>query len=148
MKRIEELRPLSHEHHYVLQLSWKIRTGIKKGVELERIKNYTDWFYKNLLKAHMNAELEHVFPIIGLDHKLVKKALSHHRRLNKLFNDKGSLMRSLSLIEEELETAVRFEERILFKEIQEHTTEKDLVLLKTKLKRGKFEENTSDEFWL
>jgi len=34
IKRDKVLQPLSHDHHQGLLLCWKIRTGIKKGIEL------------------------------------------------------------------------------------------------------------------
>lgn len=38
LKRIEQLQYLSHEHHYGLQVCWKIRQGLSKDVSFERIK--------------------------------------------------------------------------------------------------------------
>ena len=49
LKRSKALQSLSREHHYGLLLCWKIRSGLKKAVDIERIKAYTDWFFKNSL---------------------------------------------------------------------------------------------------
>ena len=40
IKRSEFLKPISREHHHGLLLCWKIRAGLKKGIEPERIKLY------------------------------------------------------------------------------------------------------------
>src|SRR5690606_36276296 len=65
IKRDENIQPFSREHHHGLLLSWKIKTGFKKNLELERIKRYTDWFYKNQLLPHFEAEEKYLFPILG-----------------------------------------------------------------------------------
>ncbi len=38
IKRSVALKPLSREHHHGLLLSWKIREGFNRNVEIERIK--------------------------------------------------------------------------------------------------------------
>lgn len=147
LKRHKNLQPLSRDHHHTLLLSWKIRQGFKKKVDPQRMKKYCDWFYINHLQPHFEIEEQYVFPMLGNDHDLVKKALSEHRRLRKLFLDTAELERSLSLLEEELERHIRFEERVLFQEIQKNTTTKQLKNL-TKIHREEdFIENTEDEFW-
>ena len=45
LKRHKALQPLSRDHHHGLLLSWKIRSGFKKNIDVERIKVYADWFY-------------------------------------------------------------------------------------------------------
>ena len=115
---------VSRDHHHGLLLCWKIRTGFSKGVDLERIKRYTDWFFNTHLVPHFNLEEKYIFPILGEKHELVKRALTEHRRLIRLFTNTHSISKSLSLIEEELEQHIRFEERILFNEIQKIGTEK------------------------
>lgn len=147
LKRIEELRFLSREHHHGLLLCWKIRSGFAKQIDVSRIKTYVDWFYNNHIQQHFNIEENHIFPILGNGHKLVKKALSEHKRLHKLFNDEHNVQNALSLLEEELEQHIRFEERVLFKEIQNIATEKQLKLIAEIHTDEKFIDNTEDEFW-
>jgi iron-sulfur cluster repair protein YtfE (RIC family) len=148
IKRNNALQGVSREHHFGLLLCWKIRTGFSKGVVWQRIKTYTDWFYENHLVSHFNLEEDHIFPILGNDHEMVKKALTDHKRLHSLFTEKESISKSLGLIEEELETHIRFEERILFKEIQKIATEKQLETILNIHKDEKFDDNTNDLFWV
>ena len=96
---------------------------------------------------HFKIEEEYLFPVLGEEHELVKKALADHRRLQRLFEEDKDVARSLSLIEEELEQHVRFEERELFNEIQKHAIEEQLAVISVKHKDEKFKENTADEFW-
>jgi hypothetical protein len=147
IKRDKVLQPLSHDHHQGLLLCWKIRTGIKKGIELERIKTYTDWFYKTHLVPHFKTEEAWIFPILGNEHELVKKALTEHRRIKRLCETTDDQKRNLSLLEEELESHIRFEERILFNEIQTAASAEDLLMLTEKHIESEFLENTDDQFW-
>lgn len=148
LKRDKALHPLSHDHHHGLLLCWKIRTGISKNISPERMKNYTNWFYKTHLIPHFELEESLMFPILGNEHELIKKALAEHRRLKRLFEAESDLIRNLSLIEEELEQHIRFEERILFMEIQKQATSAELELVAQNHTSEKFLENTKDEFWI
>ncbi|WP_026810147.1 hemerythrin domain-containing protein [Arenibacter latericius] len=147
IKRHKAMQPLSREHHQGLLLSWKIRTGISKGVAAERIKTYLNWFYTTHLVPHFEAEEKLIFPILGNDHELVKKAIAQHRRLERLFNTSTDLDRTISLIEEELEAHIRFEERILFNKIQTEANEQQLETIAKLHPESKFTENSNDVFW-
>ncbi len=118
IKRHGSLINLSREHHYGLLLCWKIRAGYRKNIDVSRIRSYAEWFYKNHLLVHFEVEEKYVFSILGNEHKLVKRACSEHRRLKRLFEGINETNKNLGLIEEELEAHIRFEERILFNEIQ------------------------------
>lgn len=147
IKRHEALKTLSHEHHHGLLLCWKIRAGIKNNVELNRIKMYVNWFYLTHLIPHFEAEEKYLFPILDNKNELIKRAISEHRRLKRLFKDASDLRKSLSLIEEELESHIRFENRILFNEIQKKTTQEQLLSLEQIHSEGKFVDNLTDTFW-
>ena len=148
IKRNESLKAISREHHHGLLLCWKIRTGIKKQIEPERIKKYSDWFYTSQLLPHFELEEQHIFTLLGNENELVKKALSEHRRLKRLFEIETELMKNLTLIEEELESHIRFEERVLFNEIQLIATEEQLQEIKRIHTEEKFLDNLTDAFWL
>ncbi|MEO6348392.1 MAG: hemerythrin domain-containing protein [Aquaticitalea sp.] len=147
LKRHKTLQPLSRDHHHGLLLSWKIRSGFNKKIEVERIKTYTDWFFMTHLIPHFELEEQHIFPLLKKDNDLVKRALSEHRRLKRLFNEENEIEKSLSKIEEELEHHIRFEERVLFPEIQKIASEEELVLIEKMHQQDNFEDNLNDEFW-
>ena len=147
IKRNSFLQPLSREHHHALLLCWKIRTGIKKKVEVGRIKNYMDWFFVTHLLPHFEIEESLMFPILGSENNLVKKALSEHRRLKRLFQEETKIEENMSLIEEELESHIRFEERVLFNEIQKYATASQLEAIHASHSDEKFVDNLSDKFW-
>ena len=148
LKRVLELQPLSHDHHHGLQLCWKIRTGFSKQVEVERIKNYADWFFTNHLVPHFELEEKYIFTILDPKNELVKQALTDHRRLKRLFSETTNLEKSLGLIEEELEKHIRFEERILFPEVQKEATPEQLAEIGKIHNHELFIENNEDTFWL
>ncbi|ESU29201.1 hypothetical protein FLJC2902T_05910 [Flavobacterium limnosediminis JC2902] len=147
LKRVKELQSLSREHHHGLLLCWKIRTGFAKNVSPVRMKRYTDWFYMKYLLPHFELEEEYVFPVLKKDHELIRKALTDHRRLRRLFNQSINIELNLGLIEEELEAHIRFEERVLFPEIQNSATSEQLEKISEIHKEDRFVENVKDIFW-
>ncbi|CAM3726518.1 hypothetical protein FSS13T_01690 [Flavobacterium saliperosum S13] len=147
LKRVKELQPLSREHHHGLLLCWKIRTGFSRNIAPERIKRYSDWFYTTYLLPHFELEEEYVFSILKSDNELVKKALSEHRRLRRLFNQGINIEKNLGLIEEELEAHIRFEERVLFPEVQKVASREQLVKIAEIHHEDEFVENEKDVFW-
>ena len=130
IKRTEALKPISREHHHGLLLCWKIRQGLRQQVSVDRIKSYLDWFSKEYLDPHFFIEERYLFPVLGNEHVLVKRALAEHRRLKRLFNQRTEISKALWLIEEELDLHIRFEERVLFNEIQKIDTPDQLENLK------------------
>jgi len=147
LKRHAALIPFSREHHHSLLLGWKIRKGLDKGVSVERIKKYTDWFFENHIEPHFEEEEKYVFPVLGDEHPQIKKVLAEHRRLKQLFNKKKDIEKSLYHIEEELDRHIRFEERELFQLIQKEATSSELQKIKDIHTEHDFIDNTSDEFW-
>ena len=147
IKRNEALKPLSRDHHHGLLLCWKIRQGIKLNIEPERIQKYLDWFWMSYLKPHFEIEEQYVFPILGNENELVKQALAEHRRLKRLFENEGELSKTNSLIEEELEKHIRFEERVLFNAIQSVASSEQLIQIEIDCVDKCFYENLSDPFW-
>lgn len=131
LKRHESLKPLSREHHHGLLLCFKIREGQKKGIEPQRIKAYTNFFYKTQLIPHFAFEEKEVFPLLGAEDDLVKQALAEHKRLESLFFENENLAETQTAIEKELQAHIRFEERVLFTKIQETTNEENLAKITT-----------------
>lgn len=147
IKRSEFLKPLSREHHHGLLFCWKIRAGIKKDVEVSRIKKYADWFYENYLIPHFEVEEKYVFPILGNENEFIKKAVSEHRSLKRLFESTTEFQKNIGLISEELIDHIRFEERILFGEIQKIATAEQLLSIEFNHSDEKYVDNLTDPFW-
>lgn len=146
LKRHKALQPLSREHHHGLLLSWKIRAGFSKNIEPERIKTYADWFFKTHLIPHFEMEEQFVFPVLESNNELVKKALEDHTLLKRLFED-DHIEIALSQIEKALDEHIRFEERVLFPEIQKAATELELLEIEKIHQETDFVDKLDDEFW-
>lgn len=147
IKRHKALQPLSRDHHHGLLLSWKIRTGLSKNIDTERIWLYANWFFQTHLIPHFNIEETHIFTLLDDKNDLNKKALTDHRRLKRLFSETEKDANTLSKIEEELEQHIRFEERVLFPEIQKMATERQLALIEEIHQQDDFIDKLDDEFW-
>lgn len=149
IKRHIALKPLSEEHQEVISLCSKIGEGLQKEVETKRIKKYADWFKTDYLDPHFELERKYVFPILGNHNFRIKRALANHRRLNRLFEEKSNLNIVLNKIEEEIGSYIRFEERILYNEIQKVATASELKLIEEMHEEIAFSEDAwEDRFWL
>jgi hemerythrin-like domain-containing protein len=146
-KRHLSIQNYSREHHFALLLCWKIKKGLANGVSPERIKRYTDWFYQNHLRPHFTAEEKCMYPVLGDNHTLVQQALAEHRALENLFMAKLDGGESLSIIQDMLEKHIRFEERVLFNEIQQMATPAQMQQMEELHQSGSFEDKTDDMFW-
>jgi hypothetical protein len=146
VKRHEALKNLSREHHQALLLCWHIKEGLKKKVDPLRIRSYADYVWENHLRKHFEIEEKYLFPILGKDHELIKRAIDEHLKLESLFNSESEPLNILQHIEEELEAHIRFEERVLFNLIQEKATE-DQLRFRAVNSTGSACIIWEDEFW-
>jgi iron-sulfur cluster repair protein YtfE (RIC family) len=147
IKRHQSLKPISREHHRGLLLSWKIREGLRLNIPVKRIKKYVEWFWVNHLASHFEFEEKFVFPILGNENHLIVKALYEHARLESLFQNSENTESNLSLIEKELVAHIRFEERILFKEIELMATKEQLNQIEKEHQKN-IADTWADEFWV
>ena len=147
LKRHIALQPLSRQHHFGLLFSWKLRKGFSKKIAIERLHDYAQWFFREEIKPHFEAEEKYVFSILNNDDKLIVRALKEHRRIERLFNDAEDMNKSLSLLEEELAAHIRFEERVLFNKIQKVATEAQLQKIDEIHKEPELRKDYHDTFW-
>ena len=115
-----------------------------------RIRRYCQRFLKENLKPHFDIEESVLFPILGHDHPSVRKAMAEHRRLQRLINGRTDAALAISLVEEELESHIRFEERQLFNLIQEAATPKQLVEVErahSRIHPHALKDGREDAFW-
>ena len=147
IKRHHALQPLSRDHHRGLLLCWKIREGLKRNIEIDRIKAYTDWFWENHLQPHFEMEEQYIFPIMEESDPNVKQAIDEHVRLENLFRQDHDLTSALRQIETELADHIRFEERILFNEIQRTASESQWQTIEKMHTDSSSCDIWSDRFW-
>jgi len=128
--RAPGLQQIGHAHHDTVRLCRKIREAIDENVASSRIQRYCRHFLRKQLEPRFHFEEEVVFPVLGRDHPAVRKALAEHRRLRRLINGNMDPMVAVSLLEEELEAHVRFEERRLFNDILKKATPQQLARMR------------------
>lgn len=147
IKRDPALKEYSKDHHQALLLCWKIQVGFSKGIAAERIKKYSDWFYENHILEHFQLEEKYLFPVLGNENKLIIQALEEHKILLALFTDTTQIETSLKQIQTLLKSHIRFEEQILFNEIQSAATLEELEQIEKVHRYEKYTDNLNDVFW-
>lgn len=139
---------IRQEHLDNLTVCRNIRHGFMKGIEMDRIKRYVDWYWQSHLMTHFVSEEKMIFPLLGKENALVKRALTEHRRLKRLFESKADINKMLNRIEEELESHVLFEEKVLFKEIEKSSNTHQLEIVeRLHDHHGNVQDTWADEFW-
>lgn len=143
----QALEPLSQEHRLALRVCENIRKGLVKNIDKNRIRKYTNWFKENYLDPHFALEEQYIFPLLG-NNVRVRKALANHRRIRKLLSCDCDNERVLNLLEEELSTFIRYEERVLFKELASKVEPEEFNGLQRLHDNIDFnEEDWEDKFW-
>lgn len=144
---ITSIDQLQLEHELALTLCFRIRKGLLKKVHTQRIRNYVDWFRAQFLDPHFELEKQHIFPILG-NNARVKRALANHRRIDRLLTCSCEDIKVLSLLEEELATLIRFEERTLYHKLRQTVTPEKLQEIK---RRSEIQLDSNDlwedQFW-
>jgi hemerythrin-like domain-containing protein len=151
IRRNLALVAFSKDHHFSLLLVWKIRQGLRLGIENIRIASYINFFFDENLEEHFKEEEKLLFTQLDKSDELRTRAEKEHDKLRKL-NKKIALSADGPLIEKFtglLEDHIRFEERSLFEHIQQYFTELQLQSIAEKMKdTGKKEEKWKDSFWI
>lgn len=152
MENISTLSPdttkIRREHVESLNFCSRIRTGLSNDVEPNRIRQYTDWFKENHLEPHFQLEEKLIFPVLGQNAR-VKRALANHRRINRLLNCGCENEKVLNLLEEELESYIRFEEKTLYREIDKIAHAKEIEEFEKHHEYlHSLNEEWKDKFWL
>lgn len=144
-----KLNEACERHHKTLFFCWNIRAGIDKGVEMQRMVDYVNWYGKNILFKKFEIEENHLFALLDEEHYLVKRALKEHRRLKRLFKiDVKNPMKSLIYIEEELDLHIRFEEKQMFPEFEKNSTQPKLKVIKEHFNLLLTNSDWKDQFWI
>jgi hemerythrin-like domain-containing protein len=122
IKRSSELVPLSRDHHNGLLLCWKIRQGINKGIDTDRIAAYISHVFDTELAPHFELEEQVLFSLIPEDEKF-KRASNEHLQLREIvlaLRQHKATTDTLLSFANLLESHIRYEERDLFNYIETH----------------------------
>jgi len=153
IKRSKHILQLSKDHHFSLLFCWKIRQGLKLGVDAERIKKYVHYFWQNDLQQHFREEEEILFSPVK-DAKVEKAKDDHQRIKNQIENilnsrPEESISKQLSALADNVDAHVRYEERELFPHLEKMLTEPQLETIGRQLKEEPApRDEYVVEFWL
>lgn len=155
IKRNKNLVLLSRDHHDSLLLIWKIRQGLRFGVENNRIAEFVVYSYSVRLQPHYIAEEELLFVELPENDELRVKAEQEHEVIKKKITAMQSLFEVTNYLLEQfatlLEEHIRFEERVLYPHIEKEADADELAKVGLELekrhKKGKAVK-WKDEFWV
>ena len=153
IKRSQALIQFSREHHFGLLLVWKIRQGLKNNIEPGRISKYSIFFFDGELTEHFKEEEKNLFVKLPVDDPLRAKAFEEHEHIYKLVAElrKDSLNTTLlTKFADALDSHIRFEERTLFNNLQQHLSEQELKKLEEEhsKREGDIDDKWDDHFWI
>ncbi|MBS1487099.1 MAG: hemerythrin domain-containing protein [Bacteroidetes bacterium] len=152
IKRHAAIVELSRDHHFTLLLIWKIRNGLKKSIEAERISAYALHYYDVELKSHFKAEEDLLYCKMPADNPLRKQVEAEHAHIHRIAADIKANPSDTELLKQfadDIDKHVRFEERQLFNYLQETVAESELAKIAPLLNARKHEDENAwkDAFW-
>lgn len=152
IKRSEHIVILSREHHGGLLFCWKIRQGLKKQTDTNRMQQYVAYFWDSHLAPHFREEEEHLFEKANDD--LCRKAMQQHQEIKALINQVKSSLPSpdlLTQLADSVDAHIRYEERELFPHLEKVLDEQELRRIGAALAQSHanpIKDNFPDEFWV
>ena len=123
MKRHKSLQPLSRQHHNALMAVLLLKKGVAKNAGTEVMSRFILSVWNDELKEHFSTEEQ-----ILSQHQqnqllspLIDQMFNEHEQIKEMINAVTSGSASAQLIRafyQKLEQHIRFEERVLFPEIE------------------------------
>lgn len=151
IKRNENIAKLSRDHHASLMFCWKLRQGIKKSVEIKRMKDYISYFLAQHFTPHFQEEEDILFT--PLKDEKVQKAIDEHviimdKVAGIINSDSKDVIADLTSLADTVDAHVRYEERILFPHLEKKLTEEQLENIGRQISDEAIKDNYEDQFWL
>jgi hemerythrin-like domain-containing protein len=150
IKRSNEIAPLSRDHHEGLLLGWKIKKGIANGTTVATIASYVKWFWEHHLIKHFKQEETVLIEYVPAENKQVQQMIAEHMLIADKVSEIEKQPNQQLLLEFAtlLESHIRFEERVLFNEIEQILSPEQLKSVGDQLnKEEKSKAVWDDEFW-
>ena len=152
IKRHQALVSFSRDHHFGLLLVWKIKQGVAKAVNPERISDYVLYFFEQDLQQHFREEEQMLFPKLPAGNVLRIQAEKEHAMIYALINQLRNERNNTELLlqfAETLKEHIRFEERELFASMQEllSDTELEIITSHDDKRSNEVDANWGDVFW-
>jgi len=153
VKRDENIKRLSREHHFSLLFCWKIRKGLKTDVATERIRKYVQYFWQQHLRLHFREE-EKIF-FAPIKDRLVQRAINEHKYIKQQVEDLANYSgnnerKSLAKIADMVYEHVRYEERDLFPHLERKLSKEQLENIGEQIEKHhqtSLRDLYEDQFW-
>ena len=153
VKRDENIKRLSREHHFSLLFCWKIRKGLKTDVATERIRKYVQYFWQQHLRLHFREE-EKIF-FAPIKDRLVQRAINEHKYIKQQIEDLANYSgnnerKSLAKIADMVYEHVRYEERDLFPHLERKLSKEQLENIGEQIEKHhqtSLRDLYEDQFW-
>jgi iron-sulfur cluster repair protein YtfE (RIC family) len=132
--------------------AWKIRQGLKHGVDAERIKAYVQQFWNENMSVHFKQEEQILFAPIPDDK--VQRAVREHQEIKTkieqvLAATTTEVAAKLNGLADAVDAHVRYEERDLFPHLEKSLSTQQLEEIgKTLEKEPILKDDFQDEFWI
>ncbi len=152
IKRNEHIVSLSKDHHATLLFCWKIRTGLKLEVAVDRMLPYVQYFWQQHMVPHFLEEETILFLPVKDDK--VQRALREHiqirEKIEALQNAGDDANVQLAALADLVDAHVRYEERELFPHLELILTNEQLEGIGKQLneKHETLKDDFADEFWV
>lgn len=135
MQRAESLQPLSKQHKSALMTCLLIRKGISKQASVAVMADFLQQSWAADIRPHFEEEEQQLLPALNRypegksmavtilrDHDLLRNAFVH-------LNQQGLTARLLGALADQLEQHVRYEERIVFQQMQQFMAPEEIAQL-------------------
>ena len=153
IKRDPNIVLLSREHHFGLLFGWKLRQGLKFGIEPERMKGYITYFWEGNLREHFATEERLLFQDKSDD--MVAEGIKQHKGIQhlveKIKQSEQPIVAQMNELADLVSDHIRFEERELFPHLEEKFSDLELInigRILEELHRTPLKDEYPDEFWL
>lgn len=151
IKRSDQLKILSRDHHIGLLFSWKIKEGLRKNINPQRLKNYVNHFFDHHLKVHFRDEEVLLFDRFE-EMVCIQAKKEHQQLLRQLENINNASPADLEVYEQLIKILnehIRFEERVVFPHLEKVLPVATLNLVNDFLKKDEQRpgDDYRDEFW-
>lgn len=152
IKRNPAIVEFSKEHHFVLLLTWKIKEGLKKSIDPERISRYVLHIFDTDLIRHFDEEEIILFSKLPPGNEQRIQVEAEHKNIKQLIAELRNKTNDLSLLSkfaDTLEKHIRFEEREFFNHLQQNLNDNVLTEIASLIKPRTHESDTAwdDIFW-
>lgn len=153
LKRHTALQPYSRDHHFGLLLAWKIRKGLDKAIERQRISDYVLFSFQSELLPHFRDEEKFLLTQLAANDAFAQRTSQEHAKIESLVSNWKEIVpneAALFQFADLLDAHIRFEERELFTHLQEQLSADSLKALEA-IERSTRQDVDSiwpDHFWL